>query len=300
VKARDLVGVFGPVVTTYNQRSRDLDLAAFGANAKAHFAAGLAGIVVCGSTGEAALLTEDERLELLESARRDVPMDKRLLMGVGAESTRLTVRRCREAQTIGADAALVVAPHYYSSAMTHEALKTHYTRIADESPLPVVLYNIPKYMHFKLSPELVAELAKHPNVIGIKDSSGDLELLKQYLTAQSETFTVLTGNGGQLHAALMAGARGGILAVALFAAERSARVFAAHTGGDHATAESVQASLKPLAATIVGELGVPGVKVALDEVGLHGGPVRGPLLPLDAAAKARVKGLLHEASAVGV
>ena len=218
-------------------------------------------------------------------------------MGVGAESTRLTVHRAREAQTVGADAVLVVAPHYYSAAMSHEALRAHYRRVADESPLPVMLYNIPKYMHFKLSPELVAELAQHANIIGIKDSSGDLDLLGGYLKAQSESFTVFTGAGGQLHPALVAGARGGILAVALFATAASVQVYEAHKRGDHTAADAVQATLKPLAAVIVAELGVPGVKAALDAVGLAGGPVRSPLLDLDAAARSRVSGLLSEVGA---
>jgi 4-hydroxy-2-oxoglutarate aldolase len=292
-----LDGVFGPVVSTFKRDSGDIDCTAFAENVKSHIAAGLLGVVVCGSTGEAALLGETERLELLEAARRAVPPDRMVLMGTGAESTRLTVRRCHEAKTVGADAVLVVAPHYYSNAMTVEALRAHYTRVADESPLPVLLYNIPKYMHFKLAPELVAELARHPNVVGIKDSSGDMDLLKSYLQSQSDSFTVITGNGGQLHPALIAGARGGILAVALFAAGRSVAIFNAHTKGDHATADRLQAEMKPLAATIVAELGVPGVKAAMDAVGLHGGPVRGPLLDLDAAGRARVSALMSGLSA---
>jgi 4-hydroxy-2-oxoglutarate aldolase len=293
-----LDGVFGPLVSTFRRDTGDLDSAAFTENVKSHIGAGLLGVVVCGSTGEAALLSEMERLELLEAARRAVPPDRMLLMGTGAESTRLTVRRCHEAQTVGADAVLVVAPHYYAGAMTVAALRAHYTRVADESPVPVLLYNIPKYMHFRLEPDLVAELARHPNVAGIKDSSGDPDLLKAYLASQSESFTVLTGNGGQLHPALTAGARGGILAVALFAAEQSVAIFRAHATGDHATADRLQAALKPLAATIVGELGVPGVKAAMDAVGLHGGPVRGPLLDLDAAGRARVSALVSGLTAV--
>jgi len=293
--APGLTGVLGPVVSTFQPRSGDIDTAAFGRNVAAHLAAGLNGVVVCGSTGEAALLSEEERISFLEVARRNVPSDRLLLMGCGAESTRLTVRRCREAQTVGADAALVVAPHYYSNAMTDAALRTHYRRVADESPIPVVLYNIPKYMHFKLVPDLVAELAKHPNIIGIKDSSGDLHLLGGYIKAQSDTFTVLTGNGGQLHPGMLAGATGGVLAVSLFAGIHSVGVFEAFQRGDQAAAMGLQEALKPLAATIVGELGVPGVKAAMDAVGLTGGPVRGPLLDLDAAARARVGALLGSA-----
>jgi 4-hydroxy-2-oxoglutarate aldolase len=293
-----LDGVFGPVVSNFKRDSGDIDCAAFTENVKSHLAAGLLGVVVCGSTGEAALLSETERIELLEAARRATPTDRMVLMGTGAESTRLTVRRCHEAQTVGADAVLVVAPHYYSNAMSDDALRRHYVAVAEQSPLPVLLYNIPKYMHFKLAPELVAELARHPNIVGIKDSSGDLELLKSYIALQSDSFTVLTGNGGQLHPALMAGARGGILAVALFAAERSVAVFTAHTKGDHTTADALQVELKPLAAQVVAELGVPGVKAAMDSVGLHGGPVRGPLLDLDAAGRARVSALMSALSAV--
>jgi 4-hydroxy-2-oxoglutarate aldolase len=293
-----LDGVFAAVATTFRRDSGDLDLAAFSENARAYMAAGLLGAVVCGSTGEAALLSEMERSELLEAARRAVPPDRMVLMGVGAESTRLTVRRCHEAQTVGADAALVVAPHYYANAMTIDALRAHYRRVADESPLPVLLYNIPKYMHFKLPPELVAEMAKHPNVVGIKDSSGDLELLASYITSSSDTFAVMTGNGGQLHPALMAGARGGILALATFAHEQCAAIHRAHRSGDHAMAERIQSEVKPINVAIVGELGVPGVKAAMDAVGLRGGPVRGPLLDLDAAGRSRVASLVSGLTAV--
>jgi 4-hydroxy-2-oxoglutarate aldolase len=287
-----LQGVFAPVVSTFHAKTEALDVGAFTANIDSHLSNGLDGIVVCGSTGEAALLTEEERLELLEAARRATPTGKLVIMGCGAESTGLTEHRCREAQTVGADAVLVVAPHYYSNAMSGQALRTHYLRVADASPLPVLLYNIPKYMHFKLSPELVAGLATHENIIGIKDSSGDLELLASYLKAQSDSFTVITGNGGQLHPAMMAGARAGILAVALFGAAHSAAIYKAHVSGDFAGAAALQLRMNPLSMTIVGELGVPGVKAALDAVGLHGGVTRGPLLNLDATGVARVRELI--------
>jgi 4-hydroxy-2-oxoglutarate aldolase len=287
-----LQGVLGPVVTNFLPRTEELDLPSFAENVKAHLAAGMSGVVVCGSTGEAALLSEEERLAVLGAARREVPAGRLVLMGTGGESTRQTIRRCREAKTAGADAVLVVAPHYYANAMTSEALRAHYRRVADDSPLPVILYNIPKYMHFKLPPDLVAELARHPNIIGIKDSSGDLALLASYLQAQSDTFTVLTGNGATFEPALVAGARGGILAVALFAAAQSVAIFEAHQRGDHVTAVALQAKVKPAAVSVVGELGVPGVKAAMDVVGLHGGPVRGPLVDLDAASRARVAALV--------
>lgn len=287
-----LSGIFAPMITNFRPGSEDLDLEAFGRNAAAHGAAGVGGLVICGSTGEAALLSEYERVAVLEQACKSAKAGSTILMGCGGESTRQTIQRTKDAKTAGAHAALVVAPHYYSNAMHEAALRTHYTRVADASPLPVVLYNIPKYMHFKLTPTLVAELSQHPNIIGIKDSSGDLELLGGYLASRGEHFTVLTGNGGQIHPAMKAGAKGGIVAVSIFGAELAVAIHDATVRGDDAAAEALQDRMKPLAVTIVGELGVAGVKAAAELTGLAGGPVRGPLTDLDAAGRARVRELL--------
>jgi 4-hydroxy-2-oxoglutarate aldolase len=287
-----LSGVIGPVITTFEPKSENLDVAAFTSNVHAHLQAGLSGVLVCGSTGEAALLTEDERRLLLEAARGVVPRDKTLLMGVGAESTRQTLKRCNDAKAGGADAVLVVAPHYYSSSMNLEALRTHYRAVADGSPVPVLFYNIPKYMHFALPPELVGELAKHPNVIGIKDSSGNIDMLKGFLAAQSDSFSVLTGNGSNFVQSLEAGARGGILAVSLFAPALSLQMWDSFQKGDVAAANEAQVVMKPLAVEIVAGFGVPGVKTAYDVAGLKGGSVRRPLVDLDEKAEQRVRELL--------
>lgn len=288
-----LDGVFGPVATPF-QGDGELDRAGFEKNIATHMRQGMRGVVVSGSTGEAALLDERERQQLVEWARPLVPRTGVLMAGVGAESTRTTLKYASNAARAGADAVLVVAPHYFGSAMTEAALRAHYRRIADESPLPVILYNIPKYMHFRLSNALVAELAGHENVIGIKDSSGEKDSLTGYLAAQSARFTVLTGNGQFWKTALQMGARGGILAVALFVAELTLAVLSAVQRND-AAAEELQNRLSPLARTIVGELGVAGVKAALDLVGMQGGAPRLPLLPLSSADQQRVRDLLREA-----
>ncbi len=290
-----LGGVMGPVVTTFDETTGDLAAVPFRANIRAHLDAGLAGVVVAGSTGEAALLEEHERHRLLEWARAIVPDDRWLIAGVGAESTRLTIRRAREAAERGAEAALVVAPHYYGAQMTPEALAAHFRQVADESPVPIILYNIPKYTHFPLAAGLVRELATHGNVVGIKDSSGDLTQLGGYLDAQTERFTVLTGSGAGLYSALEMGARGGILAVGLFAAPVAVSICRTFASGDTAAAGRAQERLVPLARSVVGELGVAGVKAALDLVGLTGGPVRAPLLPLRGPGRERVAELLRTA-----
>lgn len=297
-ETRLLGGVLGPVVTTFN-RDETLDRAAFVANVRAHLDAGLHGVVVCGSSGEAALLEEEERSDLVAWARAETPRDRWLIAGAGGESTRIVVKRANDAARRGADAILVVSPHYYLSAMTREALLAHFKRIGDESPIPVILYNIPKYAHLVLEPPVVAELAKHPNIIGLKDSSGDLELLGKYVDlAQSPEFTIMTGSGTTFQPALQRGARGGILAVSLFAGRIATRVYEGAVGGgrgDAAASRRAQDQLTPLAAQIVNGLGVAGIKSALDQVGLRGGPVRAPLLPLSTQDEARVAELLRRA-----
>ncbi|HEY9480366.1 MAG TPA: dihydrodipicolinate synthase family protein [Gemmatimonadaceae bacterium] len=294
----DLHGVIAPVVTPFEERTGEVAAEAFGENVRAHLDEGLAGVLVAGSTGEAALLDEDERRELIELARAKVPSDRLLLVGAGAESTRATIARARDAAERGADAVLVVAPHYYGPAMTEEALSAHYRSVADASAVPVLLYNIPKYTHFALAPGLVRELAGHENIVGMKDSSGDLELLRQYISLRSESFAVLTGHAGTLQAALEMGAAGGILAASLFAASLALEVSEAFASGDRARASSAQERLTPVNREIVGTLGVPGVKAAMDLVGLHGGEPRAPLLPLAASQRDRVASLVRAAGAV--
>lgn len=295
---QSLSGVLGPVVTPFDA-GEALDLPALAFNLRAHLQAGLDGVLICGSTGEAPLLDDDERRRLTEAARAVVPEDRWLLVGTGAESTRQCVERCRAAAAGGADAVLVVSPHYYANAMTPEVLEAHFRRVADASPVPVLLYNIPKYAHFRLDPELVARLATHPNIVGMKDSSGDMPGLAQYAAVQREDFTLLTGHAGTFATALRLGARGGILAVALFAPELSLEVWRAHREGRAADADDAQRRLGPLGAEIVARMGVPGVKAAMGLVGLRPGHVRQPWLPLGAHDAGTVETLLRDAS-VGV
>lgn len=292
---KKLQGVLAPVITPFDAATGGVAIADFRANAAAHLKAGIHGLVVAGSTGEAALLDDDERRALVESVRAIVEDDQWLIVGVGSESTRLTIRRARDAGAIGADAVLVVSPHYYGNAMTVDALRAHFHRVADESPVPLVLYNIPRYAHFVLEPSLVGELAKHGNVMGIKDSSGDLKLNEKYLAYQSSAFTVLTGNGGTFAQALALGARGGILGVSLFAPALTLEVYAAFLRGQAPASVLLQERLTPLARTIVGEQGVAGVKAAMDMVGLTGGAPRPPLLPLSAAGREVAAKLLDAA-----
>ena len=295
MQRRTLSGVMAPVATPFAANG-DVDAAAFMANVQAHLAAGLSGIVVTGSTGEAALLSEDERLVLVDAARAVVPEDRWLIAGIGAESTRLTVLRAQKAAQRGADMVLVVPPHYYGAGvLDHEALRTHFVRVADASPVPVLLYNIPKFTHLTLEPALVEELARHDNVLGMKDSAGDVARLDGYLASQGDDFTVLTGHAPTLSRAIALGARGAVLAVSLFAPALALDVLRLTMELGEEAAADAQARLTPLGRDVAGAMGPAGIKAAMELVGLAGGEPRAPLLALGALDRARVAELLASA-----
>lgn len=283
-----------PAVSTFHADGA-LDRGAFDFNISAHLEHGVDGVLVAGSSGESALLDDDDRRTLLEWARERVPSEKWLLAGVGSESTRQTIARAKDAKAIGADAVLVVSPHYYLKRMTEPALLAHFRAVADASPLPVMLYNIPVYAHVVLSPALVHEMAQHENVIGMKDSAGNLPVLAEYVKAQSDTFRVMTGSGATVVPALDAGAAGAILAIALYAGPTVRLMVDAYRAGRRDEAAALQVRLAPIAADIGGALGPAGIKAAMEMAGLKGGPTRGPLLPVTAEELAMVRTRLESA-----
>lgn len=291
---REFAGILPPAATPYDAAG-EVDGTAFRANLRAAMAAGLHGVVVAGSNGEAPLLDEDERARLVAWAREVVPADRWLVAGVGAESTRQTVARARAAAAGGADAALVAAPHYFGPQMTPAALLAHFSAVAEASPIPLLVYNIPKYVHFAIPAEVVASLAGHPNVLGVKDSSGDPAQRVGYLGALVGRGVYVTGAAHQLADAMAEGAVGGIVAVSQFVPALTLRVYEAARTGDRAAAAEAQAALGPIAREIVGGMAVPGLKYAMDCVGLVGGAPRPPLLPLGEADRARVRALLEAA-----
>ena len=291
MKPDELHGVVAPVTTPFDAVSGDVAPVALRSMVRELLARGLQGILVSGSTGEGPLLDPDEQVRLVEWLREVVPDDRWLVAGTGAESTRATVRATERAAAAGADAVLVRPPAYFGPGLAPAALAGHYQRVADASPVPVLVYNIPKYTHVMLHDSVLRALADHERVIGFKDSSGDLKVLAGYRSA-APRLRALVGSGSQFYPALELGADGGVLAIACFAAERCVGLYRAFRADDRRAAGAAQEALTPLAREIVGTLGVPGVKAAMDLVGLPGGPVRPPLAPLDARQRARVAELL--------
>lgn len=245
-------------------------------------------MVVAGSTGEAPLLDEDEALRLVEWAREEAA-DRTVVAGTGLESTRATARLSAAAAERGADAVLVRPPAYYVDAMSPAALVAHYTAVADASPVPLILYNVPRYVPVELVPELVGQLLRHGNIAGVKDSSGDMRVLGALAAACEGRGALLVGSGALLYGGLELGAKGGILAVGCMAPGPACEIHSAWVEGEPARAGRLQERVGPLHKRVVGRHGVPGVKHALDLLGLHGGPPRPPLLPLSGSARREVE-----------
>lgn len=284
-----LEGIFAPVVTPF-RADGGLDLASFEANLDGYAAFELAGFLVLGSNGEAQHLDEHEKLQLVRAARART--GRTLLVGTGLESTQATVLFTRRAAEAGADAALVLTPHYYRAQMSVDALRRHFETVADAAPIPVLLYSVPQFTGLPFPVPLAAALGAHPNVAGMKESSGDLALQARVLACVPERFDFACGSAPVLYPALCSGARAGILAVACCAPGTAVALHAAFARGDHARARELQRALVPLATAVGATWGVAGLKLAMDLSGWRGGAPRAPLLPAPAAARAELEALL--------
>lgn len=293
-----LRGILIPFTTPFGDDG-EVDARAVGANVARWNATGVAGYVALGSTGERVHLDEREREAVVAAAREAVPRSLAFVVGVGAHATRATVEEARRAAGAGADALLVIAPHFYRGAMSADALAAHFERVAEASPVPVILYNIPQNAGLALAPELIARLGEHPNVAGIKDSSGDVASLMETLRLvgpASADFVVTTGHAGTLYPALAAGARGAILAAACAVPRLCVDVFEAALVGNHEQALALQRRLAPVARALTVGYGIGGLKYALDLLGFRGGPVREPLRPPGPDARREIERLLKEAA----
>ena len=293
---QNLKGIFPPVVTPFN-RQGEFDEGLFRENVQRLTGIGLAGVLVAGSSGEAPYLTEGERLRLVEVARDLVCPPEIVIAGVGLESTDATIGLGREAVARGADALLVITPNYYKSKMDADALERHYRAVASQVNRPVIIYSIPQFTGLHLEPSTIGRLSRVPNVVALKESSGDLQLVRAVLRRVRPAFRVLVGSVAILYESLRAGAVGAVLAQADFAPELCVGLYQAFMQRKRKSALELQARLLPLARKISMPFGVPGIKAALDLSGYAGGFPRAPLAALGPAARKLVAEALREARA---
>ena len=259
---------------------------------------GLAGYVPAGSTGESVLLTKDEKLRIWDVVREAAAPGKLLIAGTGMESVRDTIELTNLAAGRGYQAALVRTPHYFKSQMNRpESQLTFYRAVADSARIPIVIYNFPQATALDLPADVVIQLSAHPNIIGIKESSGNLEKVARMVDNSEEGFQVLVGSAPTLLASLVMGAVGAILAFSNAAPCAALGVYEAWKSRDYDVARDRQRAIADAAVAVTTKHGIPGLKYAMDLNGYYGGPTRLPLLPLTASQKDEIEAAFRDVRA---
>ncbi|NXI52350.1 HOGA1 protein, partial [Chloroceryle aenea] len=276
----DLRGIFPPLATPFSAM-QEVDYAQLEGNLRRYTSIPFRGLVVLGSNGEYPYLSPRERLDVVSCVRQVLTKDRLLLAGSGCESTQATIKLTVSMAEAGADVALVVTPCYYRGAMTSTALVQHYTEVADASPIPVVLYSVPANTGLDLPLEAVFTLAQHPNIIGIKDSGGDITRMGLMVhKTQQEDFQVLAGSAGFLLASYALGASGGVCALANVLGDPLCQLDCLCREGRWKEACDLQYRLIEPNTAVTRRFGIPGLKKAMEWFGYYGGPCRAPLAPL--------------------
>ena len=286
-----LRGIFPPLTTPFSDNG-DVDLKRLRKNLERYNQTKLSGYVMNGSTGESVLLGWDEVEKLWATAREAADSDKVMVAGTGSESTAETIRNTKRAAALGFQAALVRTPSYYKPFMTFEAETTHFFRVADASPIPVLIYSVPIFTNYTVEAPLVAKLATHPNIVGIKESSGNVQRMKDIVTATPKGFNTMTGSALTLSEALDAGAAGAILAIACVVPDACVDLYEASRRGETERVEQIKKQAIAPAAALVTKFGIAGLKWAMDRVGYYGGAPRAPLLPVNESAKVELDAIL--------
>jgi 4-hydroxy-2-oxoglutarate aldolase len=271
----ELSGVMPPITTPFQDGKLAPDK--LKKNFKKWNKTGLSGHLVLGSNGEAVYLNEKEKLKVVEVSRESIPKSKIMMVGTGMESTQETIRFTNQAAKMGADCALVVTPSYFKGSMKPQILYDHFIAVAASSQIGVLIYNVPQFTGINLEPELVAKLSQHPNIIGIKDSSGNIGQLSEIIHLSEKGFAVFVGSAPVFFAALCVGATGGILAVANAVPEECVQIQDLYDKGRMNEARLLQEKLTPLAKAVTTKYGIGGLKLAMDLTGYFGGNPRFPL-----------------------
>jgi 4-hydroxy-2-oxoglutarate aldolase len=283
----DLNGIFPPVTTPFIDGKVAYDKLA--SNIEKYGQTGLKGIVVLGSNGEYVSLSEEEKRKVVETVVQATPDHMSVIAGTGCESTRETVRLTADC------AALVVTPHYFGGKMSDEALIKHFTTVADSSPIPILLYNVPQFTHVNLTVNVVAQLSGHPNIIGVKDSTGNVIQLGEFLNQVDTDFSILVGTASALYGALTLGCVGGVLALANVTPETCIKIHGLVQEGDFKAAQQIQLKMIPVNKAVTAIFGIAGLKTALDMLGYFGGEPRAPLLPSSDETKTAIENILKQA-----
>jgi 4-hydroxy-2-oxoglutarate aldolase len=287
-------GIF-PALTTPFEKG-DLSVSQLKSNIEKFESSDLSGYLVLGSTGESVLMNDRERIKALETVGASASEGKTIIAGTGMQSTRATIEFTNLAARAGAHYALVVTPFYFKKQMTPQNLEKYYREVAEKSKIPILMYNVPKFTGLDLPLKAILSLADHPNIAGLKESSGNIALMGELLKSCPADFMIFQGTGSLLFTSLTLGARGGILALSNMAPTQTLEIFERVRAGDLDKAREIQMRLITLNERVVNTHGVPGIKCAMDLLGYFGGHPRPPLQPVDQETREAIGRLLKDAS----
>lgn len=269
-------GIIPPIITPFDENG-DPDMEALEHNLARWNETDLSGYLVLGSNGEFVYMNREEKIKVVKKVLQNTHEDKTIIVGTGLESTELTLGLTKQMGEIGADGALVLPPHYYGGFMSFDALKDHYEYIAENADIPILVYNMPKFTGITIPERLIATLSEHENIVGMKDSSGDLALLGKYISVSSKNFDVLVGTANLILGGLVLGASGGILALANLAPEECCQIYQEFKKGRIERASEIQIRMIPVNEAITSKYGIKGLKKAMDIRGYKGGNCKRPL-----------------------
>ena len=270
-----LRGVMPPIITPFQDGKFASDKLKY--NFEKWNKTGLSGYLVLGSNGESVYLNEKEKIKVVEVSRASIPGAKIMMVGTGMESTQETIRFTNQVAKIGADCALVVTPSYFKGSMKPQILYDHFVAVAESSKIGILVYNVPQFTGINLEPEWVAKLSEHPNIVGMKDSSGNIGQLSEIIHLSKKGFAVFVGSAPVFFPALCVGAVGGILAVANVIPQEYVQIQSLFDKGKMNEAKALQNQLTPLAKVVTTRYGIGGLKIAMDLAGYFGGNPRSPL-----------------------
>ena len=285
-------GIYTPIVTPF-QKNEEIDFSKLKHNLDKLGKSKLSGIVVLGSNGEFAYLDYEEKLQLVKFVIENFTKEKKIIVGTYNESTRETIKFSKEVSKLGADAILVLPSNYYKSAMKEDILYRYFTDIADESPIPMMLYNMPGNTGLNLTSSLIARLSKHPNIVGIKDTAGNIVQLSETVRDTDDNFSVFAGNAGYLLPGLAVGIKGATVALGNVLPNECCRVLELFNEGKMKEALKLQQSLIEINFLVTGKYGISGLKYAMDLMGYEGGEVRRPLQPLSEEGKEKIESTIE-------
>ena len=296
--AKKIEGVFAPIATPFGADG-EVDFGKYAENLAKFDKSGLAGITVLGSNGEFPLLSRSEKLALITATRKGMSADKPILAGTGCESLREAVELTKESADLGVDVALVINPCYYKSNLNESVLEKFYVALADASPIPLMVYNMPGNTGINLSSSLVIKLSHHPNIVGLKDSGGNIVQISEIIAGAPENFSVFAGSASYLLATTVLGGKGGTLATANVAPDLCAEIFSLCLKKDYEKARKIQLDLLELNACVTSRHGIGGMKAAMDLAGFYGGKPRLPLQPASDAALADIRKQIEKLGLLG-